>query len=79
MINAGIHDGDILVVDRSQEPSNGKIVVAVIDGQATVKRFQVDRTGVTLLPENDNYQPIRVGGDQTLDISGVVSGIIRKL
>jgi len=79
MINAGIHDGDLLIVDRSLEPVNGKIVVAMIDGQATVKRFKRDKTGIALLPENDNYQPIRVAQGQTLDIAGVVAGVVRKL
>lgn len=79
MINAGIYDGDILVVDRSQELTNGKIVVAMVDGQATVKRFKRDKTGITLLPENDNYQPIIVTQGQTLDISGIVVGVVRKV
>ena len=79
MINAGIQEGDILVVDRSQTPASGKIVVAMIDGQATVKRFLKDKIGIMLMPENDNYQPIRLKIGQALDISGVVSSVIRKL
>jgi DNA polymerase V len=78
MINAGIHDGDLLVVDRSLEPANGKIVVATIDGQATVKRFKRNQTGIELLPENPNYQPLHIAKNQKLDISGIVIGCIRK-
>ena len=80
MINAGIQDGDYLLVDKSIEPANGKIVVAMIDGEATVKSFKRDRRGVIMLmPENDNYQPIFLSKDQALHISGVVTGVIRKL
>lgn len=80
MINAGINDGDYLLVDQSIEPSNGKIIVAMIDGEATVKRFKKDRRGViSLIPENDNYQPIFLSKDRALHISGVVVGVIRKL
>lgn len=79
MINACIHDGDLLIVDRSLEVTSGKIVVAMIDGQATVKRFKKDKNGIFLMPENNNYQPIHVIQGQTLDISGVVSGVVREL
>ena len=51
MRDAGIYEGDTLIVDRSLNPMNGKIVVAAVDGQLTVKRFQKDGDGVALLPE----------------------------
>lgn len=79
MINAGIHEGDLLVVDRGQQPANGKIVVAMVDGQATVKRFRKDKKGIALVPENDNYDPLLVKSEQEFNIAGVVTGVIRVL
>lgn len=80
MINAGIYDGDFLLVDQSIPPVHGKIVVAIVDGEATVKRLQKDRRGfIVLMPENDNCQPIYVRKGQTLHISGVVASVIRNL
>lgn len=79
MIKAGIYEGDVLVVDRSIEPVNGKIVVALLDGQATVKRFKKNGAGFLLLPENDNYEPIPVNGDKEFSIAGVVVGVVRRL
>lgn len=80
MIDVGIHDGDLLVVDRSVEATNGKIVAAMVDGEATVKRLKKDRAGiVTLLPENKNYRPIVIGKNQAFEISGTVVDVIRRL
>lgn len=80
MIKAGIDDGDWLVVSRRKEVINGKIVVAMIDGQVTVKRFKKEKSGTIVLePENDAYKPIRIFEGQALDISGVVSTVIKKL
>lgn len=58
MIGAGILEGDVLVVAVQETASNGEIVVAVIDGEATVKRFKRDANGVWLLPENPDFEPI---------------------
>lgn len=80
MINAGIHDGDIIIVDRKLEVANGVIVAAMIDGEATVKRFKKDSSGtVTLFPENDTYKPIVVSKTQNLEIAGVVVNVIHSL
>ncbi|ACU88303.1 LexA family protein [Desulfomicrobium baculatum] len=79
MTGAGISDGDVLVVDRSEQPAHGKIVVAVLDGELTVKRL-VMKNGQTLLaPENPCYQPITVTEGQDLHVWGVVTGVVRKL
>ena len=79
MTGAGISDGDVLIVDRSEQPAHGKIVVAVLDGELTVKRL-VMKGGQTLLaPENPRYQPIAVAAEQDLHIWGVVLGVVRKL
>ena len=75
MINAGILNGDIVVVRPQSTAENGEIVVALIDDEATVKRWMVDKTGAWLLPENDAYSPID-GRDAV--ILGLVKGVVRK-
>ena len=78
MINAGIFDGDTLVIDRSQQAKNGSIILAIIEEEFTVKRFE-QRNGRTYLsPENDNYNPIEVTNNETFQIWGVVSAAIHK-
>jgi len=79
MVDAGILDGDVLVVDRSREPLPGRIVVAVLDGELTVKRLCRLRGRIFLAPENTAYSPIEVREDQELTVWGVVTGVIRKL
>jgi DNA polymerase V len=79
MEKAGILDNDILVVDKSLEPRDGAIVIAVIDGELTVKRLRRRNSVVQLVPENPNYQPITVLPEQELLIWGVVTGVARKL
>jgi DNA polymerase V len=76
MFNAGIHDGDIIVVDRSVEPVDGSVVVAVVDGELTIKRL-VRCNGVTeLRAENPKYSPIRFKEGQELTIWGVVTSAV---
>ena len=79
MVGAGIVDGDILVVNRSQEATHNAIVVAIIDGEPTVKRLYWQNSDIELLPENPNYPAIRVSAEQDLQIWGVVTGVVRKL
>ncbi|MDD3313590.1 translesion error-prone DNA polymerase V autoproteolytic subunit [Pseudodesulfovibrio sp.] len=79
MVDAGILDGDVLVVDRSREPLPGRIVVAVLDGELTVKRLCRLQGRIFLAPENSAYRPIEVREDQELTVWGVVTGVIRKL
>lgn len=79
MTGAGIHDGDILVVDRSEEPVPGKIVVAVLDGELTVKRLVRKDGQILLAPDNPRYRPIVVAAEQDLHVWGVVSGVVRRL
>ncbi|WP_347710073.1 translesion error-prone DNA polymerase V autoproteolytic subunit [Thiomicrorhabdus sp. ZW0627] len=78
MQKAGIQDGDILVVDRSIEPTDGKIVIAALDGELTVKRLSVKSTGTWLVPENDNYPPIPVREEADMVIWGVVTATISQ-
>lgn len=78
MKDAGIMDGDILVVDRSIEPQDGKIVIAALDGELTVKRLSIKSTGTWLVPENDNYPPIAVREGSDIVIWGVVTATISQ-
>ncbi len=78
MKDAGIMDGDILVVDRSIEPQGGKIVIAALDGELTVKRLSIKSTGTWLVPENDNYPPIPVREASDIVIWGVVTATISQ-
>lgn len=79
MINAGIHDNDILIVDRSLKPSHGKIVIAVVDGQMTVKRLYKQSGKLILMPENKNFKPIEVTESMSIEIWGVVVTAIHSL
>ena len=79
MINAGILDNDILVVDRSVKPSHGKVIIAVLDGQMTVKRLYKRSGKVILMPENDLYKPIEVNDDTNMEIWGVVTSAVHFL
>ncbi len=79
MIGAGIHSGDLLVVDRSLEPADKNVVVAVLDGELTVKRLFKQNGIVRLLPENLNYPPIEITPHQTIEIWGVVTSVIHSL
>ena len=76
MIEAGIHSGDILIVDRSVEPSHNKIVIAAINGELTVKRLFRQAGTIKLLPENKNYEPIIVKPEMDVKIWGVVLSVI---
>jgi len=77
MVGAGINDGDMLVVEREPHPDMGKIVVAMVDGDFTIKYLQRDKSGYYLQPANSNYSNIRPQG--TLEIYGVVVGQFRKI
>lgn len=79
MIGAGIHSGDILVVDRSLEPGANSVVIAVINGDLTVKRIL--RTGGKLLlaPENPRYRPIEIRESMEFEVWGVVTSVIHSL
>jgi DNA polymerase V len=79
MIGAGIHSGDLLVVDRSLDAVDGNVIVAALDGELTVKRL-FQRGGVLrLLPANAEYQPIEILTQQTFEIFGVVTNVIHAL
>ncbi len=79
MTGAGIFDGDLIVVDRSQFPAAGKIVVVALNGEITVKRIQYQQEKILLCPENEKYATIALDGHEGFEFYGVVIGIIRKL
>jgi repressor LexA len=78
MIEDGILDGDLVGVRRSAEAENGQIVVARLDGEVTIKRFERVAGAVRLLPRNPAYEPIVVHADQDLAIEGVFCGLVRQ-
>ncbi len=79
MIGAGLDDGDLLIVDRSQNPEHNKIAVCFIDGEFTVKRLKVTTEGVFLIPENPKYDPIKVNEENHFQIWGIVTHVIKKV
>ena len=79
MENAQIFDGDILVVDRSLEAKNKNIVLALIDGEFTVKRMQKTKDKLFLLAENPQYKPIEVTPEMDFRIWGVVTNVIHSV
>ncbi len=78
MKNAGISDGDLLVIDKSIEPTDGKIAVCYIDGEFTLKRICLKNNSLWLLPENEKYPPIQVSTESNLIIWGIVTYVIKK-
>lgn len=79
MKDAGILDGDLLAVARTREARNGQIVVARLGDEVTVKRFQRTSEGITLLPENPDFDPILVPPDHPeFELEGLAVGLIRK-
>ncbi len=79
MTGAGIFPGDILVVDRSIEPADKKVVIAVIDGELTVKRLRLKGKRILLVPENEDYPVIEVKEGIDFEIWGVVTAVVHQL
>ncbi len=79
MVNAGIFDGDIVIVDRSLKPQNGKIVIAVIDGEMLIRRYEKTINSLRLVPETSKLSPIDVSEFMDFNIWGVVSYVIRNV
>ena len=78
MIGAGIHTGDVLVVDRSERPQSGQIVVVALNGELTVKRLKLQGKKPQLLPENPAYGPVPVDDLVDMKIWGVVKHVIHS-
>ena len=79
MINAGLNDNDLLVIDRSLSPAHNKIAVCFLDGEFTVKRLRVKNDEVWLQPENKNYQAIQITEANDFVIWGIVTNVIKKV
>jgi len=79
MKNAGIDNGDLLVIDKSIEPTNGKIAVCYIDGEFTLKRIKISKNEILLVPENEDYAPIKVTADSNFMIWGIVTHVIKDV
>ena len=79
MLKAGIHSGDLLVVDRSIEPRDKSVVIAVVNGELTVKRIRIRRNKVTLVAENDAYRSQEIDEKMEFEVWGVVTNVIHAL
>jgi len=79
MIEDGINDGDMLIIDKSVEPFDGCLAVCFVDGEFTLKRYRNMGTYALLVPANPDYSPIRVDADNQFAIWGVVRYLIKKV
>jgi repressor LexA len=78
MVDAGILDRDYVVVQKQQTASNGQIVAALVDGEeATVKTFERSANGITLVPANDNFEPVVY--TDSIEILGIVVAVLRRI
>jgi DNA polymerase V len=78
MTDAGIRDGDLLVIDKALDPKEGDIAVCFLDGEFTVKRIALQSDGVYLMPANSEFKPIRISEESEFLIWGIVTYIIHK-
>jgi len=79
MINAGINDKDLVIVSPDEQAKNGDIVVAMLNDEATVKKFEMINNKIRLIAENDNYKPIEVNNRDNFNLVGKVKGVVRWL
>jgi DNA polymerase V len=79
MIKAGISSGDVMIVDRSLETKDGSIVLAVLNGEFTVKRIKKNKDQLLLNPENPKFSPIVVNEEMDFQVWGVVTHVIHEL
>lgn len=79
MVDAGISDGDLLVIDKSLSIVNNKVAICFIDGDFTVKYVRKDSNCFWLLPANQEYKPIKVTSDNDFLIWGIVTHVIKKV
>lgn len=78
MIDAGISEGDILVIDKSLDPKDGDMAVCYIDGEFTIKYIKIEKKVIWLVPANKEYQPIKVTEENDFLIWGIVTYSIKK-
>jgi len=79
MRDAGIFDGDIIVIDKSLNPTNGQKAVCYIDGEFTLKTLKVDKSGVWLMPANADFKPLRITEENDFMVWGIVTYVIHKV
>lgn len=79
MLEAGVREGDILVIDKSLQPANGDMAVCFLDGEFALKLIDIRSDGLWLLPANSSYPPIHVGEDSSFVVWGVVTYVIHKV
>ncbi len=79
MINAGIFEGDLVIVSSKREIRNGDIVVAMLNDEATVKTYEIKNNKIQLIPQNEKYKPIEVTGENEFKLIGKVIGVVRWL
>lgn len=79
MIDEGINDGDLLVIDKSLEPYDGCLAVCYIDGEFTLKRFEKHKDYGMLIPANKEFKPIKVTAENDFCIWGIVTYLIKKV
>ena len=79
MINAGINDGDLVIVSPNEQSKNGDIIVAMLNDEATVKRFELKDKKIKLIAENNAYLPIEIKSEDDFKIVGKVKGVVRWL
>ena len=78
MKDLGIHHGDLLIIDKSLSPANGKVAVCYIDGEFTLKTIKIEKECCWLVPANDDYQPIKVTESNEFMVWGVVLHVIKS-
>jgi DNA polymerase V len=79
IVNAGIHSGDILIVDRALESADNRVVIAVINGELTVKRIRITGSKLYLIAENHGFNPIEITPEMSFEIWGVVTYVIHPV
>jgi len=79
MLGAGIHSEDIIIVDRALKPTDGRVVVVILNGDFMVRRLRMAKNKIRLTADNDNFQPIEIAEGTDFQIWGVVSGVIHVL
>jgi DNA polymerase V len=78
MEGAGIRNGDLLIVDRAEEPRNKSIVLGIIDGEFTVKRIKKKGSDLYLMPDNPEFKPIKIDNNMDFQVWGVVTYVVHK-
>lgn len=77
MKDLGIHEGDLLVIDKSKPVTNGKVAVCFVDGEFTLKTIKIEKDCCWLMPANENYKPVQVTEDNDFVVWGIVTYVIK--